>query len=75
MILIIDDDRSVTASLALLLKQAGYASHAVGTPAQAIIIDAVDATLVTTADFANTRRADIPDLWFQRDYLPHVKAE
>jgi two-component system, NtrC family, response regulator len=36
MILIIDDDRSVTASLVLLLKQAGYASHAVGTPAQAI---------------------------------------
>src|SRR6185369_1535887 len=36
MILIIDDDRSVTASLVLLLKQAGYASHAVGTPAQAL---------------------------------------
>jgi DNA-binding NtrC family response regulator len=36
MILIIDDDRSVTASLALLLKQAGYASHSVGTPAQAL---------------------------------------
>jgi two-component system NtrC family response regulator len=36
MILIIDDDRSVTASLALLLKQAGYASHAVGMPAQAV---------------------------------------
>jgi two-component system NtrC family response regulator len=36
MILIIDDDRSVTASLVLLLKQAGYASHAVGSPAQAI---------------------------------------
>ena len=30
MILIVDDDPSVTASLALLLKQAGYASHAVG---------------------------------------------
>jgi two-component system, NtrC family, response regulator len=29
MILIVDDDPSVTASLALLLKQAGYASHAV----------------------------------------------
>jgi DNA-binding NtrC family response regulator len=36
MILIVDDDRSVTASLALLLKQAGYASHAVGSPAQAL---------------------------------------
>jgi two-component system, NtrC family, response regulator len=36
MILIVDDDRSVTASLALLLKQAGYGSHAVGSPAQAL---------------------------------------
>ena len=36
MILIVDDDRSVTASLALLLKQAGYPSHSVGTPAQAL---------------------------------------
>jgi DNA-binding NtrC family response regulator len=36
MILIVDDDRSVTASLVLLLKQAGYPSQAVGTPAQAI---------------------------------------
>ena len=32
MILIVDDDPSVTASLALLLKQAGYASHSVGRP-------------------------------------------
>ena len=36
MILIVDDDPSVTASLALLLKQAGYASHAVGGPAEAL---------------------------------------
>src|SRR5918993_5061901 len=36
MILIVDDDRSVTASLALLLKQAGYPSHSVGSPAQAL---------------------------------------
>jgi len=36
MILIVDDDRSVTASLALLLKQAGYQSHSVGSPAQAL---------------------------------------
>ncbi len=35
MILIVDDDASVTASLGLLLKQAGYATHAVSTPAQA----------------------------------------
>ena len=32
MILIVDDDRSVTASLALLLKQAGLASIAASSP-------------------------------------------
>src|SRR5262245_39626257 len=36
MILIVDDDPSVTASLALLLKQAGYASQSAATPAQAL---------------------------------------
>ena len=36
MILIVDDDPSVTASLALLLKQAGYASYAVAGPADAL---------------------------------------
>jgi len=36
MILIVDDDRSITASLALLLKQAGYPSYSAGSPAQAL---------------------------------------
>jgi len=36
MILIVDDDPSVTASLALLLKQTGYASHGVASPAAAL---------------------------------------
>ena len=36
MILIVDDDPSVTASLALLLKQADYASYAVAGPADAL---------------------------------------
>src|SRR6476620_7309731 len=36
MILIVDDDPSVTASLALLLKQAGYASHSVAGPDAAL---------------------------------------
>src|SRR5215212_3517166 len=36
MILIVDDDRSVTASLALLLKQAGLESVAVGSPEEAL---------------------------------------
>ena len=36
MILIVDDDPSVTASLALLLKRAGYASHSVAGPQAAL---------------------------------------
>src|SRR6187551_953100 len=36
MILIIDDDQAVTASLALLLKQAGFASQAVASPDEAL---------------------------------------
>ena len=36
MILIIDDDHAVTASLALLLKQAGFASTAAASPDEAI---------------------------------------
>jgi DNA-binding NtrC family response regulator len=36
MILIVDDDPSVTASLALLLKQAGYTTRSAGSPSEAI---------------------------------------
>ncbi|MCB9294232.1 MAG: sigma-54-dependent Fis family transcriptional regulator [Lewinellaceae bacterium] len=36
MILIVDDDSAVRASLALLLKTEGYASHGVATPAEAL---------------------------------------
>ena len=36
MILIVDDDSSITASLALVLKQAGYQSHAVASPSAAL---------------------------------------
>ena len=36
MILIVDDDPSVTASLALLLKQSGYASQSAASPAEAL---------------------------------------
>lgn len=36
MILLIDDERSVTASLTLLLKQAGYASESVDSPERAV---------------------------------------
>ena len=36
MILIVDDDPAVTASLALLLKQTGYACHTAASPAEAL---------------------------------------
>jgi outer membrane lipoprotein-sorting protein len=44
-------------------------------PSQAVIIDAVDSSLVTVVDFSDAKFQDIPDTWFQRDYLPHLNAE
>jgi len=38
MILVVDDDKSVTASLTLLLKQAGHASRSAATPDEALDI-------------------------------------
>ncbi|MFI5182977.1 MAG: sigma-54-dependent transcriptional regulator [Vicinamibacteria bacterium] len=47
MILIVDDDPSVTASLALLLKQAGFASEAVSSPDDALsLLRSRDVSLV-----------------------------
>jgi two-component system, NtrC family, response regulator len=47
MVLIVDDDPSVTASLALLLKQAGYGSQSAASPPQALEkIDSGDFQLV-----------------------------
>jgi outer membrane lipoprotein-sorting protein len=42
-------------------------------PAQAVIIDAVNSALVTVVDVGDLHFQDIPDSWFQRDYLPHLK--
>lgn len=44
-------------------------------PAEAIIIDAVDTSLVTTVKFGEIEPRDIPEAWFQRDYLPRLPAE
>jgi outer membrane lipoprotein-sorting protein len=44
-------------------------------PTQAIIIDAVDTSLVTRVSYDDFRFQDIPDSWFQRDFLPLVKIE
>ena len=44
-------------------------------PSEAVIIDAVDSSLVTTIQFGNLQFRDIPEAWFQRDYLPRLRAE
>ena len=44
-------------------------------PTQNIIIDAVDPKLVTTVDTSDFRFVEIPDSWFQRDFLPRLKIE
>jgi hypothetical protein len=44
-------------------------------PTEAIIIDAVDSNLVTTVKFADYRFQEIPEAWFQREYLPRLRVE
>jgi len=44
-------------------------------PTETIIIDAVDANLVTTINTSDYRFQEIPDAWFQRDFLPRLKVE
>ena len=44
-------------------------------PTEAVIIDAVDSSLVTTVKFGDSRFTDIPEAWFQRDFLPRLRAE
>ncbi len=44
-------------------------------PTEAIIIDAVDSSLATTATLGEYAYQDIPEAWFQRDYLPHLQAK
>ncbi|HLG98113.1 MAG TPA: outer membrane lipoprotein-sorting protein [Bryobacteraceae bacterium] len=44
-------------------------------PAEVVLIDAVNASLATTIDYADYQFQDIPEAWFQRDYLPRLKPE
>jgi hypothetical protein len=44
-------------------------------PNQTVIIDAVDTSLVTTATFGQGGFQDIPEGWFQRDYLPRLQIK
>jgi outer membrane lipoprotein-sorting protein len=44
-------------------------------PTEAIIIDAVDSSLATTAAVGDYAYQDVPEAWFQRDYLPHLQVK
>ena len=44
-------------------------------PTEAIIIDAVDSSLVTTASFGQYAYQEIPEAWFQRDFLPRLQVK
>jgi outer membrane lipoprotein-sorting protein len=44
-------------------------------PGEEIIIDAVDTSLATTATFSEDAFQDVPDAWFQRDYLPRLRID
>ena len=56
MILIIDDDHSVTASLALLLKQAGHAAKTAASPVEALTLLAVEPCELVIQDMNFSRR-------------------
>jgi outer membrane lipoprotein-sorting protein len=44
-------------------------------PTEVVIIDAVDSSLATTATLGDYVYQEIPEAWFQRDYLPHLEAK
>ena len=44
-------------------------------PAEAVILDAVDSSLATIATFGEARFQEVPDAWFQRDYLPRLRVK
>ncbi|MGD0960663.1 MAG: outer membrane lipoprotein-sorting protein [Methylomonas sp.] len=44
-------------------------------PSEGVIIDAVDKSLATTFKFSDYRYQELPDAWFQREYLPRLRNE
>jgi Outer membrane lipoprotein-sorting protein len=44
-------------------------------PTRVVLIDAVNSNLVTTIDYSEYRYQDIPEAWFQRDFLPRMRPE
>ena len=58
-----------------ILYYRGYAERLGAVrPTSAVIIDAIDSSLVTTVTFGDARFQDIPETWFQRDYLPRLRV-
>ena len=43
-------------------------------PTEEVIIDAVDTALATIATFSDNAFQDVPDVWFQRDFLPRLQT-
>jgi outer membrane lipoprotein-sorting protein len=43
-------------------------------PGEAVVLDGVRPSLVTTVKFGIPQFVDIPEAWFQRDYLPRLSA-
>lgn len=62
-----------------LLKIAYYHKYeqtlGVTRPSETIIIDAVNSKLVTTMNFSEYQARDVPDRWYQREYLPRIKSD
>ena len=44
-------------------------------PTEAVLLDAVDSSRVTTIKASGYKSADIPESWFQREYLPRLPTE
>jgi outer membrane lipoprotein-sorting protein len=44
-------------------------------PGETIVIDAVNKNLVTTMTVSDMRAQEVPESWFQRDFLPRLKID
>jgi hypothetical protein len=44
-------------------------------PTEAVILDAVDSSRVTTVKSSGHRAQEVPETWFQREYLPRLPGE
>jgi outer membrane lipoprotein-sorting protein len=67
---------SDSGKLMKILYYRKFADRLGGTrPTEAVIIDAVDSSLATIVAFGDYRAQEIPESWFQRDYLPRLSVE